>query len=122
MSLGIDVIFKNRRLTVKYFSSKIVVLFYDLLGFKADPTKVSNKSYIASRDPTVESLPPLATNEIWDETIWRRKVRNIFAKKISPEFSYERVFFKPLYSEKLILQKNCAKVAAESLQFQQLQK
>jgi len=56
-------------------------LFYDLLGFKADPTKVSNKSYIASRDPSVESLRPLATNEIWDETIWRRKVRNIFAKK-----------------------------------------
>jgi len=64
MSLGIDVIFKNRRLTVKYFSSKIMVLFYDLLGFKADSTKVSNKSYIASRDPSVESLCPLATNEI----------------------------------------------------------
>jgi len=51
-----------------------------------------------------------------------QKGTRYLCEKISPEFSYERVFFKPLHFEKLILQKNRAKIAAESLQFQQFQK
>lgn len=83
-------------------------LFYDLLGFKAEPTKFSNKSYIVSRDSIyfVESLHP-PTNEVRDKTVWRRKTCNTFAENFFVIFKC--IFFKPLHSEKHILQKKRAK-------------